>query len=688
MTHNVLDQETSPYLLQHKDNPVHWQPWGPAALDLARQENRPILLSVGYAACHWCHVMAHESFEDPAIAGVMNELFVNIKVDREERPDIDAIYQSALALLGQQGGWPLTMFLTPEGEPFWGGTYFPSTERYGRPSFPQVLRRIDEVYRTDPETIQKNRATLTGALDRLAVAAVPGGLSLDGLNHAATQVYADMDTVHGGTMGAPKFPRPFMFEFLWRAYRRTGDKRYHSAVRLSLDHICQGGIYDHLRGGFARYSTDELWLAPHFEKMLYDNASLIDVLRLVWQHTRDPVYEARVRETVGWILDEMVSEGGGFAASLDADSEGVEGRFYVWSEAEIDEILGDEAGLFKQVYDVSAVGNWENTNILNRLKTLTPRPPEEEARLADGRTRLLAHRAGRIRPGWDDKVLADWNGLAIRALALAGKAFREPDWINAAKRAFDFIADTMTIDGTQGRLLHSYRAGRANHTAVLDDYVNMTGAALGLHEVTGASKYLHQARAWVAALDTHYLDTENGGYFFTADDAEALIARTRTAIDNATPSGNGAIVGWLARLYHLTGEDLYRERADEVVSAFGGDGDRLYHSLQSLMNGFEDLANPVQVVVIGDPDEAATAALLDAVHDAPLANKILSVLAPGASLPQAHPAHGKAQMNDTATAYVCIGTTCSLPVTTPEDLREQLEATAMDTGLDTGPGAA
>jgi hypothetical protein len=675
MTRNLLDQETSPYLLQHRDNPVHWQPWGEAALARARAQDRPILLSIGYAACHWCHVMAHESFEDPAIAATMNALFVNIKVDREERPDIDALYQSALALLGQSGGWPLTMFLTPDGQPFWGGTYFPNTERYGRPGFETVLRRVDQVYRHDRGTIDQNRAALVGALDRLAASARPGEPSLAALDHAAEKIYRDMDLVHGGTLGAPKFPRPFLFEFFLRAYRRTGDPRYRDVVTLSLDRICQGGIYDHLAGGFARYSTDERWLAPHFEKMLYDNALLIDVLRLAWLETQSPLYEARIRETVAWLLTEMVAEGGGFAASYDADSEGAEGTYYVWSETEIDAALGPDAALFKNIYDVSSGGNWEGANILNRLHSIALRPPDIERRLAGGRARLLTRRATRDRPGWDDKVLADWNGLTIRALALAGQAFAEPSWIAAAARAFHFIVESMTSNAEASRLYHSYRNARASHVAVLDDYVHMIGAALGLHEVTGEGAYLEHARAWAEVLDQHYRDPETGSYFYTADDAETLISRTRTAADNATPAGNGAVIGWLARIYHLTGDPEYRDRAAKIVSAFGGDIDRMHHALISLMNGFEDLVGLVQIVIVGESAEPATTALVAAAHGAPLANRVISLINPGAVLPESHPAHGKSAPGGPA-AFVCIGTTCSPPVTTPDALREQLRAAA------------
>ncbi len=374
MPQNLLSRETSPYLLQHKDNPVHWQPWGKETLAKARRQNKPVLLSIGYAACHWCHVMAHESFENDEIAAVMNDLFINIKVDREERPDIDNIYQSALALMGQQGGWPLTMFLTPDGEPFWGGTYFPPTARYGRPGFPDLLRGISEAYNSQPETIEKNVVALRDGLSKLTQPPPGNGLTIQALDETAGMALRMVDALRGGTAGAPKFPQPIFFRFLWRAYKRTKVALFRNAVTTTLDAMAQGGIYDHVGGGFARYSTDEAWLVPHFEKMLYDNALLIDLMSEVWQDTRNPIYEARIRETIDWALREMriehVEDGTfAFASALDADSEGVEGKYYVWSEAEIDSLLGTDSSLFKQTYDVTAQGNWEGTTILNRSKT-------------------------------------------------------------------------------------------------------------------------------------------------------------------------------------------------------------------------------------------------------------------------------------------------------------------------------
>ena len=670
---NNLDHETSPYLLQHKDNPVHWQPWGEAALVAARRDNKPILLSVGYAACHWCHVMAHESFEDPAIAGLMNDLFVNIKVDREERPDLDTIYQTALALLGQQGGWPLTMFLAPDGAPFWGGTYFPATPRYGRPGFPDVLQKISEIYRTEPERVSGNVQALRDALGKLAKPEHGDPIPLEVNLGAAEQLLGEIDPVHGGVGSAPKFPQVPIFELMWRAWKHNGNPRLRDAVILTLTRMSQGGIYDHLGGGFARYSVDAEWLVPHFEKMLYDNAQLVDLLTLVWQETRAPLFAARVEETVGWALREMrgadVAGHRGFASSLDADSEHEEGKFYVWSAQEIDAVLGAEADLFKTAYDVTSAGNWEGHNILNRSALPVLADGATEARLAAARRALLRRRASRVRPGWDDKVLADWNGLMIAALANASQVFGKSDWLAAAVDAFAFVSDNLVVDG---RLRHSWRAGQAKHPASLDDHVHLCRAALALHEATADDAYLRHAMAWIDLLDHHYADSGNGGYFFSADDTGDVIVRTKTAADNAVPSGNGTLVAVLARLYYLTGDERYRARADAIIAAFSGELQRSFFSLATLLNSNELLQTGQQVVIIGAPGADDTRALLAAVHGRSLPNRILSVVAPGHRLPASHPAAGKTQVNGAATAYVCRGVTCSLPIAAAAGLSQAL----------------
>ncbi|NQU61256.1 MAG: thioredoxin domain-containing protein [Rhodospirillales bacterium] len=677
---NRLADETSPYLQQHKDNPVHWWPWGEAALEAARDQDKPILLSVGYAACHWCHVMAHESFESAEIAAVMNDRFINIKVDREERPDIDAVYQSALQMMGEQGGWPLTMFLMPDGSPFWGGTYFPSTAKYGRPGFPDILRSIAATFQNEPAKVMENARAFKDGLARLSRPEGGGALSLERLDEVAALAVQYVDTVKGGTQGAPKFPQPSFFDALWRAYKRpgrhTGKDIYKNAVTLTLDQICQGGIYDHLAGGFARYSTDEVWLAPHFEKMLYDNALLIELLTDVWTETKSPLYAVRIAETIDWLMREMRSSpesspDGPFAftAAQDADSEGEEGKFAVWTEAEIDDALETDSEFFKSVYSVTARGNWEGKTILNRSAKLALGTDEDEARLRPLREKLFAVRQKRIPPQRDDKVLADWNGLTISALAKAGAVFDKPEWVATAEAVFLFVTDTMTLGG---RLRHAWCAGRLNHPATLDDYANMGQAALALYGVTGSGGYLEQARAWVDVADEYYWDEDGHAYFLAAADTDDVIARTKTVHDNAVPSGNGVMAEVLARLFYLTGEGRYRERCEQLIKALAAKepGQLAYQS--SLLAGFEILESAQQVVIIGGDDDPETAGFRRAFFAAGLSNGILAQFPPGAGLPDGHPAQGKEQVAGQVTVYVCTGPTCGLPLTEVSDLREAL----------------
>jgi len=665
MTGNLLAGETSPYLLQHQDNPVHWVPWGEAALERARTENKPILLSIGYAACHWCHVMAHESFENPVIAAAMNDSFINIKVDREERPDLDAIYQAALAMMGEQGGWPLTMFLTPDGHPFWGGTYFPPEPRFGRPGFPQVLQGIANTWATDRDRALHNVDALRGALEDAARPRSGGGIAPGMLDQIATRLIGEIDMKNGGMRGAPKFPQPSLLMQLWRAWRRQGGQEYRDAVTVTLNNICQGGIYDHLGGGFARYSVDNRWLAPHFEKMLYDNAQLLELLTTVWLETRSPLYAQRIEETVGWIMREMTEAGGGFASSLDADSEGEEGLFYVWRKDEIDFLLGADSDLFSCHYDVSKRGNWEGHTILNRLSSMELGSDDTEAALARCRAVLFEAREPRIRPAKDDKVLADWNGLMIGALAMAGQALDRPDWVAAAARAYGFVRENMVVGG---RLRHSWRAGRADHPATLDDHANLARAALLLHEATGEDSYLDQAIGWVSQIGEHYGDPDAGGYFLAADDTPGLIVRNKTAGDNPTPSGNGVAAEVLARLWLLTGKDEYRAGADAVITAFSGEIVRNFFPLSTLLGAAEFLFDPVQIVLIGDRKSEDGALLANAALAAAPPNHVFQSFGPATDLPITHPAHGKAQKDGAPTVYVCRGQTCSLPITDPGEL--------------------
>jgi len=674
---NLLANETSPYLLQHADNPVEWYPWGKAALDRAQELDRPILLSIGYAACHWCHVMAHESFEDPATAAVMNELFINIKVDREERPDIDTIYMTSLALFGEQGGWPLTMFCTPEGKPFWGGTYFPPTSRYGRPGFPELLRHVAKIYSDEPGKVATNSLAVVAALEDMSQPQPAGMIAPEAVNRAAQSIAKEIDPRHGGIGTAPKFPQAPILALLWRGYKRTGDQSLRDAVLLTLDKMAQGGIYDHLGGGFARYSTDAAWLAPHFEKMLYDNAQLIELYTDAWQETRNPLYAQRIAETTEWVLREMVGEtppGGGFSATIDADSEGEEGKFYVWSDTEIRALLGGEAELFMSAYDARPDGNWEGKTILNRSRDPGLKDTHTEARLAACRGILFAARSKRIPPGLDDKVLADWNGMMIGALARAATVFDRPEWLAAARSAFRFVTDNMTqSDGDGVRLFHAWRNGEARHVATLDDYANMCRGGLLLFEATQKRDYITHTQSIVVSANRHYWDEDSGGYYFTADDASDVIIRTKNALDNATPAGNGVMAEVLARLFHLSGQDDYRRRCESLIATFSGEAVKNPYPYVTLINAAQFLAEATQMIVIGDPEDAETRALVAARNRVSVPASVLSVMASSDDLSPSHPAAGKTRVGGKATAYICHGPVCSAPLTDPQALSGYLD---------------
>jgi uncharacterized protein len=673
---NRLAHETSPYLLQHQDNPVHWWAWGPKALAEAKATGKPILLSVGYAACHWCHVMAHESFEDEATAAVMNELFVNIKVDREERPDIDAIYMGALHRLGEQGGWPLTMFLDAKAKPFWGGTYFPKDARYGKPSFVNVLRQVAHIYTNDRATVDHNAEHITAMLtERTGVDRI-FQISDTSLEDITSRLLRAVDPDNGGLQGAPKFPQWNFFWLLWRGGVRYDQPLAKAAVEKTLIQICQGGIYDHLGGGFSRYSVDERWLVPHFEKMLYDNALLIDLMTEVYRETANPLFKVRIAETVGWLEREMIAEGGAFAASLDADSEGAEGKFYVWTFDEVVEVLGaDVAKVFGHIYDVSPKGNWDGdhhaptpkpTAILNRLGSRELMSDAEEEKLAILKAKLLARRATRVRPGWDDKVLADWNGLMIAALAKAGVVFGEPTWIALAQRAFAFVDTTMT-DAADGRLRHSYRAGRMTASATASDYANMISAAVGLHQATNDPMYLATALRWLGNLDRHYWMHDADGYATTADDTDDVIVRMRTANDDAVPNANAVMLSNLMRLFLITGDSAHVGRAEALQRAFAPDLSRGLTQHTGFLANAIDLIAP-QLVVIADG--AGRDELRLAVNGVGLPGALVYMLPDGGDMPGG--LAGKAALGGAATAYLCLGPSCSPPLTAGPALTAQL----------------
>ncbi|MBV8094318.1 MAG: thioredoxin domain-containing protein, partial [Acetobacteraceae bacterium] len=648
---------------------------GPAALAEAKALDRPILLSIGYAACHWCHVMAHESFEDPETAGLMNRLFVNIKVDREERPDIDHLYMTALHALGQQGGWPLTMFLTPDGAPFWGGTYFPPEPRWSRPSFRQVLRAVAEAYRSGHGIVEQNAQSLSSALASIH-ATQPGGLiTPDRLQKAADTLLSLTDPVNGGLRGAPKFPNPPIFRFLWQNAFRTGLFPGREALHLLLQRMSQGGIYDHLGGGYARYSTDADWLVPHFEKMLYDNAQIIELLAFAHADRPTPLYAERVAETIEWLDREMSAERGpdgacAFGASQDADSEGEEGRFYVWKEIEIDDILGDDAPAFKQAYDVTREGNWEGSTILHRITG--PGRPEDETGLARSRQKLFEARSRRIWPGRDDKVLADWNGLVISALCRASAVFTRPEWLRRAEQAYAFVGQSMT--SPEGRVSHAWRLGRVAAAGLLEDQAAMAEAALSLYQATAEPSYLEQAIRLVEVARATFGDGQ-GAFYTTASDAAdvplGVSARPRHAADGPTPSGNGLMAQVYAQLFHFTGESVWRSYAEALMTAWSGSGDRIAN-MPTLLAAEDLLEEAAQVVIVGDaahplPQSLALTALSVA-DPAVVVSRTLN----GAALPQSHPAHGKSAGFAGAAAYVCRQGTCSLPVTDPAALAAQL----------------
>ena len=662
---NLLGQETSPYLLQHAHNPVHWRSWSAEALAEAKRRDCPILLSIGYAACHWCHVMAHELFEDPETARLMNALFVNIKVDREERPDIDHIYMSALHALGQQGGWPLTMFLTSDGKPMFGGTYWPPEPRFGRPSFRQVLQSVDATWRTRRDEMESRGLTLADHLAKLSELSAGPGVAPADLDRIGDALLSAVDPVHGGLSGAPKFPNAPIFRFFWNEMFRRGDRRFGEAVRAMLEAMNAGGIYDHLGGGYARYSTDAEWLVPHFEKMLYDNAQILELLAQVHSLWPDPTFAERARETVGW-LDREMRVGDAFAASLDADQDGEEGLYYVWRQDEIDAALGDQAPAFKAAYDVTRGGNWEGRTVLRRI---TPRgSAQEEAELAASRARLFALRDSRPKPGRDDKVLADWNGLTIAALVRASAVFGEPGWLITARAAFDFVL--AKLRGADGRLLHAWREGHPGARALIDDYASMARAGLALFETSGEPRDLEAAHGLASEAIDLFGDGAGGFYLTARDAADVPGARPRQTHDGATPSGVGLLAEVFVRLWHLTDEARWREAAEGLIRAVSGAPEGLGASPLTLMSA-DALARGGSVVVDGPLGDPAAQALAGVALRAP--DPSLTVMRldrrrwpdgpPRADLPRA----------DKPIAMLCQGQTCSLPVTTPEALIALME---------------
>ncbi|MCC6727785.1 MAG: thioredoxin domain-containing protein [Chthonomonadales bacterium] len=696
---NRLADETSPYLLQHAHNPVDWYPWGEEALARARAEDRPILLSVGYSACHWCHVMERESFEDERIAALMNAHFVCVKVDREERPDIDQIYMNALQMMTGQGGWPMTVFLTPEGKPFYGGTYYPPEERLGRPGFPRILEAVAEAWATRRGEIEEQGSALVVEIGRAgALGGPPAPVTADLLARAFQGLTASFDRRMGGFGGAPKFPQPMILEFLLRHARRTHRDSPREMATLTLDRMSFGGVYDHLGGGFHRYATDAFWLVPHFEKMLYDNALLARVYLHAWQATGDAHYRSVAEETLNYVLREMTDPAGGFYSSQDADSEGEEGRYFVWSAEEVREVLGEEdAALFARCYDVTPRGNWEGKTILNltappdafaRAEGIAPEELGE--RLEAMRARLLERRKRRVKPGRDEKVLVSWNGLMLAALAEAATALGRADYVAAATTNAEFVLGEMAAErpGPGGQILlrlrHSGRAAdgkdasRAFRVApaegYAEDYAAYALGLLALHEASGEVRWLADAVRLADALLALFADPE-GGFFQTAVDAEKLVQRPKESTDNAAPSGTSLAVEALLTLSAITGErERYEPAAAETLRRMAAAMERHPAAFGRLLCAADLFVGPVQeLAVVGPPEAAGTAALL---REARSGYRPNLVVARAAAEPPAEGAPallaGRGMVGGVPTAYVCEGYVCRRPVTEPAALAEQL----------------
>jgi uncharacterized protein YyaL (SSP411 family) len=692
---NRLAGETSPYLLQHKDNPVDWYPWGEEAFRRATEEDKPIFLSVGYSSCHWCHVMAHESFENPATAAYMNEHFVNVKVDREERPDVDAVYMDAVQAMTGHGGWPMSVFLTPSGEPFYGGTYFPPREGRGMPSFPRVLEGVATAYRERRAEIAQAASEMAGFI-RDATELQPSRSEPNAgvLDEAARTLLSDFDPVQGGTRGAPKFPQPMNIEFLLKQYHRTGDRALLDAALTTLTKMAQGGIYDQVGGGFHRYSVDDIWLVPHFEKMLYDNALLARVYLAAYQITGEPLYKRVCEETLDYILREMTSPQGGFYSAQDADSEGEEGRFYLWTPRQLVEALGeDDAVLVGRLYDVTERGNFEGRNILHLARSPGDfaaeggiDPAELERRIAGARSRLYEARSKRVWPGRDDKVLAGWNGLVVRALAEAAAVLKRRDYLEAARRNAEFVSEHMVqrLEDGAVRLFRTYKDGKAGVNGFAEDYAGYANGFISLYEATFDTRWLTLARDLARTLVDHFAD-ERGGFFTTADFHEKLVARPKELYDNALPSGNSQAAELLLRLYLLTAEPDYERYAIEAIrplldvlgrapSAFG----RLLSALDFY------LSSPAEVALVGDPESADMAAMLRAVWKPYVPNKVVAGRDPSDEVAAALVPllESRPQVGGRPTAYICRNYICEAPTTDPDEVRSELARRSAGTFTD------
>lgn len=693
---NRLSKETSPYLLQHANNPVDWFPWGDEAFEIARREDKPILLSIGYSACHWCHVMEHESFENEAIANLMNENFVNIKVDREERPDLDQIYMNAVQMMTHHGGWPMTVFLTPEGVPFYGGTYFPPEDRHNLPAFPRVLISIAEAYRNQPDEVARTAASMVEELRRLSSVGESNELlSTDLLEAAYRGIIRNYDSTNGGFGSAPKFPPAMTLEFLLRTYHRTRRQESLDIVTHTCRKMAEGGMYDQLGGGFHRYATDNRWLVPHFEKMLYDNALLSRLYLHLYQVTRDEFARQITEGILDYAAREMTDPNGGFYSTQDADSEGAEGKFFIWSIDEIRALLGtDDALLFCAYYNVTTAGNFEGANILNITRPLdavaqTAGVPLKHLHLTLERARkvLFDARELRIKPGRDEKILTAWNGLMLTSFAEAGAILGRSDYTEIARNNARFILSKLQKDGL---LLRTYKDGKAKLNAYLEDYAFVIDGLLTLFETTGEFNWFEAALALTDTMIDEFWDDHEGGFFFTGKSHEPLIVRSKDYFDNATPSGNSVAAEVLLRLGALTQNDDYRRHAVTLLRLIS-------ESIRRHPSGFGRslaamdfyLSAPKEIVVVGDPTSIETAELRKEVWRPYLPNKVVAQAdAVGPAAEKVPLLKGRTMVGGRPTAFVCENYTCKEPVTRPEHLALQLTQTFAPADQMSVPGAS
>jgi uncharacterized protein YyaL (SSP411 family) len=680
---NKLINETSPYLIQHAHNPVDWYPWGPEALERARSEDKPILLSIGYSACHWCHVMEHESFENEEIARLMNENFVCIKVDREERPDLDSIYMNAVQMMTGHGGWPMTMFLAPNLRPFYGGTYYPPEDRRGMAGFPRVLTAIADSYKNRREEILSTADAITAELKKTdRFVASNEMLTTEVLNQAFSALAGNFDPTHGGFGGAPKFPPSMTLMFLLRHYKRTNSPQALDMVEKTLEKMAGGGMYDQLGGGFARYSVDARWLVPHFEKMLYDNALLTRIYLYAYQHTKNPLYRRIAEETLEYIIRDMTDRSGGFYSSEDADSEGVEGKFYVWTRAELLNVLGaDDGEVFCKFFDVTEEGNFEHGNsILNTPRSLEEFAAEEGKSIEElnriitaGKRKLFYAREERVRPGRDDKTLAAWNGLMLTAFAEAANILGRDDYREVAVRNAEFITSQLIEDG---RLLRTYKAGHAKLNGYLEDYAYVIEGLLAVYEATFELKFFKQARELADTMLARFWDAQGAGFYFTSSDHEELITRTKDYFDNATPSGNSVSAMTLLKLGLLTQEPEYTRSAVAILRALRPVMVRYPSAFGYMLSALDFyLSEPKEIAMIGKLDSHELRSFVEEIYSRYIPNKVVAASEPGddAAASEIALLVARSAIEGKATAYVCRNYTCLEPATTVEVFAAHLE---------------